>query len=222
VRASENVVDDEETIVEFLTMGLENAGFEVTAAQDGRTALLEAERQPPDLVVLDWMLPGLDGLQVCRTLRARSQVPILMLTAKAEVDDRVEGLESGADDYLPKPFRFKELLARVRALLRRSNASVQRVLHVADVSLNRDTRETIRAGKLVSLTQREFDLLELLMSRPRHVFTRERILDRLWGYDFGGDTNVIDVHVSALREKLGDRDRTLIRTVRGVGFTLRP
>ena len=215
------VVDDEETIVDFLTMGLEGEGFEVVSAYEGELALKMSETRRFDLVILDRMLPGVDGIEVCRRLRSRSNVPILMLTAKGEVDDRVEGLDSGADDYLPKPFKFKEVLARVRALLRRANVDTQRMLATGDLTLNRDTREAFRGGRVVELTPREFDVLELLMSRPRQVFSRERILDTIWGYHYAGGTNVVDVYVSALRDKLGDHDKTLIRTVRGIGFSLR-
>lgn len=218
------VVDDEETIVEFVTLGLEHAGFRVRALGDGREALARFDEIGPDLVVLDWMLPGMDGLRVCRALRARGDIPILMLTARGELDDRVEGLESGADDYLPKPFKFKELLARVRALLRRGGrgADAAGPLRAGDVLLDRTTREVSRGGRPIALTPREFDLLELLMSRPRQVFTRAMIMDQLWGDPDAPDTNVIDVHVRALREKLGDDDRALLQTLRGVGFSLRP
>ena len=215
------VVDDEETYVELLALGLENAGFKVVVARDGREAIATAEATRPHLVILDWMLPGLDGLQVCRTLRARGDTPILMLSARGDVEDRVEGLDNGADDYLAKPFKFKELLARVRAQLRRSGVSVHRILRAGDLTLNRDTREVTRAARHISLSPREFELLELLVSRPRQVFTREAILNRVWGFDFGGDTNIIDAYVRLLREKLDDHDRSLIQTVRGVGFTLR-
>ena len=215
------VVDDEETIVEFLEMGLRYEGYEVHVARDGDAALQMAKRLRPDLVILDWMLPERDGLEVCRWLRAQGDVPIIMLTAREELDDRVEGLDSGADDYLPKPFKFKELLARVRALLRRRHVTVQRVVQVADVRLNRDTREVTRGDRPVELTPKEFDILELLISHPRQVFPRETIMNRVWGYDYFGDLNVIEVHISSLRDKLGDHDRQLIRTVRGVGYTLR-
>jgi DNA-binding response OmpR family regulator len=215
------VVDDEETIAEFLEMGLRYEGFDVRVAGDGAAALAVAREWRPDLVILDRMLPEMDGLEVCRWLRASSDVSVLMLTAKGEVDDRVEGLESGADDYLAKPFKFRELLARVRAVLRRRHMDVDRVLQVADLRLDRDTREVSRAGRPVDLTPREFDILELFMAHPRQVFTRDTILNRVWGYDYLGDTNVIEVYVSYLREKLGDTRRTLIQTVRGVGYTLR-
>ena len=216
------VVDDEETIVEFLTMGLSYEGWTVFAAMDGQAALEAAQRERPDLVILDIMLPGLDGLTVCRRLRDLCDVPIIMLTARGELEDRVAGLDGGADDYLVKPFRFQELLARIRAVLRRRAPAMHSVVAVADVRLNRDTREVERAGNQVELTQREFDLLELLLDHPRQVLSRETILNRLWGYDFVGDTNVIDVHLAALRRKLGDGDHALIRTVRGIGYSVRP
>ena len=216
------VVDDEETIVEFLHMGLTYEGWEVTVATDGPEALAAAGRCRPDLVILDVMLPGLDGFGVCRRLRDDGDVPIIMLTARGELEDRVAGLDGGADDYLVKPFRFQELLARIRAVLRRRQPDAQQRLVAADVRLDRNTREVERGGRPVDLTAREFDLLELFLGHPRQVLSRETILNRLWGYDFMGDTNVVDVHVSALRRKLGDADHTLIRTVRGIGYTLRP
>ena len=215
------VIDDELTMREFLEMGLGYEGFEVRTAGDGLEGLEAAHTWGPDLVILDRMLPSLDGLEVCRRLRAGGEVGVLMLTARGDVDDRVEGLEAGADDYLPKPFTFKELLARVRAVLRRRGVALGRVLVYADLSLDRETREVTRADRTVELTPREFELLELFLGHPRQVFSRETILNRIWGYDFEGDGNVIEAHVSALREKLGDRDRTLIRAVRGVGYTLR-
>ena len=215
------VVDDEETILEFLGMGLGYEGFTVETASDGPSALAAADRFRPDLVLLDWMLPGLDGVEVCRRLRARGDVAIIMLTAKGETDERITGLDAGADDYVPKPFRFQELLARIRAVLRRRDIVLHRVLKAADVTLDRGTREVTRAGQPVDLTPREFDLLELLLAHPGQVFPRETILNRLWGYTFVGDSNVIDVHIGALREKMGDRPPKLIQAVRGVGYVLR-
>ena len=215
------VVDDEETILEFLGMGLGYEGFTVETASDGPSALAAADRFRPDLVLLDWMLPGLDGVEVCRRLRAKGDVAIIMLTAKGETDERITGLDAGADDYVPKPFRFQELLARIRAVLRRRDIVLHRVLKAADVTLDRGTREVTRAGQPVDLTPREFDLLELLLAHPGQVFPRETILNRLWGYTFVGDSNVIDVHMSTLREKLGDRPPKLLQAVRGVGYVLR-
>lgn len=215
------VVDDEETIVEFLQMGLQYEGFTVEVANDGETALEIYRKTRPDLVILDWMLPGKDGLEVCRRIRAMGDTPVIMLTAKGDVDDRVTGLDAGADDYIPKPFKFKELLARMRAVLRRRNVSFGQILTVGDIVLNRETREVTRQGNSIELTPREFDLLELFMAHPRQVFSRETIMNRIWGYDFVGDTNIIDVHISYLRTKLGDADRNLIQTVRSVGYVMR-
>ena len=215
------VVDDELTMREFLEMGLGYEGFEVRTAADGSVGLETARSWSPDLVILDRMLPGLDGLEICRRLRAAGDVGVLMLSARGEVDDRIDGFDAGADDYLPKPFTFKELLARVRAVLRRRGIALGRVIAVGDLSLDRETREVTRGERTVELTPREFELLELFIGHPRQVFSREAILNRIWGYEYDGDANVIEAHVSALREKLGDRDRTLIRSIRGVGYTLR-
>jgi len=214
------MVDDEESIVDFVTMGLQYEGFETRAAGSGREALEAFRSFKPDLIVLDWMLPDLDGVAVCRELRRVANVPILMLTARGELEDRVEGLESGADDYLTKPFKFQELLARVRALLRRAGMTTSPVLAFEDVEMDTVTRRVTRGGRPVDLTLREYELLEMLLRRPRQVFTREQILDQIWGWDFTGDANVLEVHVSALRSKLGDAERRLIRTVRGVGYAL--
>src|SRR6266545_7484472 len=215
------VVDDEEVILDLISTGLRYEGFDVALAADGRAALVQAAQFQPHLVVLDWMLPGLDGLTVCRRLRAQSDVAILMLTAKGELEERVAGLEGGADDYLVKPFKFQELLARIRAILRRHHLSLRRRLSVGDLQLDRETREAWRAGRSLDLTPREFELLELLMQHPRQVFSRETLLNRIWGFDYVADPNLIEVHISALRAKLGDSARQIIRTVRGVGYTLR-
>lgn len=214
------VVDDEESILELVTMGLRYEGFETATAESGTAALRQFREVVPHLVILDWMLPDRDGLQVCKDLRSTSDVPILMLTARGDLDDRVLGLESGADDYLPKPFKFRELLARVRALLRRAGADQGRHLTFGDLSLDPAARIATHSGRRLDLTRREFDLLELFIRRPRHVFSRAQILDHLWGWEFDGDTNVVEVHVSALRAKLEDQERRLIRTVRGVGYAL--
>jgi two-component system, OmpR family, response regulator MprA len=213
------VVDDEPNITEFLRVGLGYEGYEVTTAADGREGLRRAGDGSFALVILDVMLPGLDGFEVCKRLRTISDVPVLMLTAKDEVSDRVAGLDIGADDYLTKPFSFIELLARVRAILRRRGvAQFRAVVQAADVVLDREARLVQRAGQPVPLTTKEFDLLEFLMSHPRQVFRREVILDRVWGYDFAGDTNLVDVHIGHLRDKLEDRPPRLIQTVRGVGY----
>ena len=214
------VVDDEDAILDFVELGLKYEGFEVELARDGLEALSLVAQRRPDLILLDLNLPGLDGLDVCKRVRQASDVPIIMLTARGDVDERVEGLEAGADDYLPKPFKFKELLARVRAVLRRRTSAVERVLKFGTVELNRDTREVFQDGRPIHLTPRELDLLEVFMLHPRQVMTRDVLLDRVWGTDYLGDGNLIEVHISALREKLGDQERRLIRTVRGVGYAL--
>ena len=215
------VVDDEEVIADLISTGLRYEGFDVAVAADGLAALAQAAQFRPHLVVLDWMLPGMDGLAVCQRLRAQSDVAILMLTAKGDLDERVAGLDGGADDYLVKPFKFKELLARIRAILRRHHLSLRRQLSVGNLQLDRETREVWRARQPIDLTPREFELLEVLLMHPRQVFSRDTLLNRVWGYDCAVDPNLIEVHISALRAKLGDTDRQLIRTVRGVGYTLR-
>jgi DNA-binding response OmpR family regulator len=216
------VVDDEHLIVEMLTMGLSYEGFEVSVARTGHEALEQARTHKPDLVVLDIMLPGLDGVEVCKRLRAMSNVGILMLTARAEVDDRIQGLESGADDYLVKPFAFRELMARARAVLRRRGINLQQTVRVGDLVMDRQTRKVSRAGRPVELTPREYEMLELFLTHPRQIFPRDVILNRVWGYDYLGETNIIDVHIRHLREKLGDDERNLIRSVRGIGYGLEP
>jgi two-component system response regulator MprA len=185
--------------------------------------LAAARDRLPDLVLLDLMLPGMDGLTVCARLRAASDVPILILTAKDAVPDRVKGLDAGADDYVVKPFSFDELVARIRALLRRRQpASEQDVLRFADLSVNPVTREVFRGTRRVELTAREFDLLLLFMQHPRQVLTRDTLYDRIWGYDFGGESNIIEVYIRYLRSKLEEgSEPRLIQTVRGVGYALR-
>ncbi len=215
-------VDDEPNIVEFLRVGLGYEGYQVEVAMEGRAALELARQVKFDLVILDVMLPGLDGFEICKRIRAQSDVPILMLTARDEIADRVTGLDLGADDYLVKPFSFAELLARVRAILRRRGVHVlQTVLRASDLVLDREAHTVERAGNPVALTAKEFELLEFFMSHPRQVFRREAILDRVWGYDFAGETNLVDVHIGHLRDKLGDRPPRLLRTVHGVGYVWR-
>ena len=216
------VIEDEQKIADLLRRGFTYEGFRVEVCHDGETGLKAARDNPPDLVVLDWMLPGLDGLEVCRRLRAGGALPILMLTAKDAVSDRVKGLDSGADDYVTKPFAFEELLARVRALLRRVRATDETVFRFADLTLNVNTREVLRGERKLDLTTKEFDLLHFFMRHPRQVLTREMIYDRVWGYDFGGESNILEVYVRYLRSKLetGGGAR-LIQTVRGVGYALR-
>ena len=217
------VIEDEARIAQFVERGLIYEGYRVNVARDGQAGLAIARDNPPDLVILDWMLPGLDGLEVCRRLRAASEVPILMLTAKDAVTDRVSGLDSGADDYLVKPFSFDELLARIRALLRRSTSTSRpEVLRFADLLLDTGTHRAMRDNRAIDLTAKEYELLELFMRNPRQVLTREVIFDRVWGYDFGGESNIIEVYVRYLRQKTEQESESrLIHTVRGVGYVLR-
>jgi two-component system response regulator MprA len=215
------VVDDEPHIVDFISLGLRREGYAVRGASDGHQALAVAEAWQPHLVILDLMLPGIDGLQVCRTLHTRSSAPILLLTARDEVEDRVQGLDSGADDYLCKPFSFAELAARSRALLRRRGVLAGTQLDWADLRLDTATREVWRGTTPISLTAREYDLLLLFMRHPRQVLTKDLILEHIWGYDFEGDDNVVEVYVRYLRTKLGDYPPQLVQTVRGVGYALR-
>jgi two-component system response regulator MprA len=217
------VIEDEANIAQFLERGLIYEGYRVDVAYDGSSGMSMARDNPPDLVILDWMLPGLDGLEVCRRLRAASEVPILMLTAKDAVTDRVSGLDAGADDYLVKPFSFDELLARIRALLRRSTSTSRpEVLRFADLLLDTGTHRAMRDNRAIDLTAKEYELLELFMRNPRQVLTREVIFDRVWGYDFGGESNIIEVYVRYLRQKTEQESESrLIHTVRGVGYVLR-
>jgi two-component system response regulator MprA len=216
------VVDDEERIRQFLQRGLTFEGYRVETAGDGQEALDKARDDPPDLVLLDLMLPGMDGIEVCRRMRMVNEVPILMLTAKEAIEDRVAGLDAGADDYLVKPFSFDELLARVRALLRRAQPAQPQVYRFADLELDTGTRRGRRGEHVFDLTAKEYELLELFMRHPRQVLTREVIFDRVWNYDFGGESNIIEVYVRYLRQKTeADGQPRLIHTVRGVGYVLR-
>jgi two-component system response regulator MprA len=216
------VIEDESKIADFLRRGLTYEGFQVDVRFDGEAGLKAARDNPPDLVILDVMLPGIDGIEVCRRLRAGGAVPVLMLTAKDTVADKVKGLDSGADDYMVKPFSFDELIARVRALLRRTRPSEEMVVHFADLTLNVTTREVTRGDRKIELTTKEFDLLHFFMRHPRQVLPRELIYDRIWGYDFGGESNILEVYIRYLRSKLeANNEPRLIQTVRGVGYALR-
>ncbi len=217
------VIEDDEGILKLLRRGLAYEGYTVDVATDGQTGLISARDTPPDLVILDLMLPGIDGLEVCRRLRAGGDVPILMLTAKDGVSDRVLGLDMGADDYMTKPFVLDEVLARIRALLRRSQpTSRPKVMRFADLSLDTGTRQAMRGDQVISLTAKEYELLELFMRHPRQVLTRDVIFDRVWAYDFGGASNIIEVYIRYLRQKLeANGEERLLHTVRGVGYVLR-
>lgn len=216
------IIEDDDAILKFLRRGLTYEGYQVETATEGINGLTLAREIHPDIILLDWMLPGIDGLEVCRRLRTYGSTPILMLTAKDTIHDRVMGLDAGADDYLVKPFELDELLARIRALLRRSQPERIQVLNFGDLELDTGTRQATRKGRTVSLTAKEYDLLELFLRHPRQVLTRELIFDRVWGYDFGGESNVLDVYIRYLRQKLEVNDEArLIHTVRGVGYVLR-
>jgi two-component system, OmpR family, response regulator MprA len=218
------VVDDERAVRESLRRALELEGYEIELAADGNEALYRLESSDePDAMILDVLMPGMDGLEVCRRLRATgSKLPVLMLTARTEVEDRVAGLDAGADDYVTKPFALDELLARVRALLRRTSEGSGEIARFADLELDPGTREVRRGDRPMELTRTEFSLLELFMRNPRQVLTRSVIFERVWGYDFGFASNSLDVYIGYLRRKTeaGGESR-LIQTVRGVGYALR-
>lgn len=224
------IVDDEATIVEVVALYLQREGFRAIVAADGNTALALVAQQPPDLIVLDLMLPGLNGLEVARRLRASSAIPIIMLTARSEEADRVVGLELGADDYVTKPFSARELVARVKAVLRRTQpapaaeplAAAQQVLAIGWLRLDASARSVTLDGQPIALTVREFDLLHFLMRHPGQVFTREQLLDNVWGYTFASDMGTVTVHIRRLREKI-ERDPAnpvLLQTIWGVGYKL--
>jgi two-component system, OmpR family, response regulator RegX3 len=218
------IVEDEESYVEALRIGLEREGYRVAIATDGVAALEEFDRVHPDLVLLDLMLPRLSGIEVCRQLRGRSQVPIIMVTAKAAEIDTVVGLEVGADDYVTKPYRVRELVARIRAVLRRANADAldegNEVAVVGDVRIDRERHEVTVRGHVVDLPLREFEVLDLLMTNAGRVVTRDTLIDRVWGSDYVGDTKTLDVHIRRLRSRIEDNPSTPNRivTIRGLGY----
>lgn len=216
------VIEDERDIADFIRRGLVLKGYEVDVAFDGEQGLAVARERMPDLVVLDLMLPGIDGIEACRRLRAVGDVPIIILTARDSVADKVEGLEAGADDYVTKPFAFDELMARVRAALRR-RAPAGAVISVGDLTIRPESREVERGGRAIELTAREFDLLEFLARNEGKVMDKQTIFEKVWGYDFEIESDAIKVYVRYLRKKLnaaGEPD--LIRAVRGVGYMLKP
>jgi len=215
------VVDDEPSITDFIAIGLRHEGFEVRTAPDGRAALRAVDEFKPHLVVLDLMMPRMDGWELCRALAGDRHRGILILSARDEVSDRVQGLELGADDYLVKPFEFSELLARVRAVLRRRQPDLARVLTAGDLRIDTATREVQLGATALDLSNREFDLLHFLAANVDEVLPRQRILDEVWGYNFFGDENNVEVYIRYLRQKLGDDGHRRIQTVRGVGYRLR-
>lgn len=218
------LIEDDANLARFLELELKSEGYEVKVVNDGFAGLIAAREDDPDLILLDWMLPGMTGIELCRRLRSTgAELPVIMLTAKDEIQDRVQGLDAGADDYVVKPFSIEELLARVRAHLRRNHTDEKEVLRFEDLKLNRTTREIFRGDRLIELTVKEYDLLEYLLSHPRQVLTRDQILERVWGYDESmGDSNVIEVYVRYLRLKLeAEGESRLIHTVRGVGYVLK-
>ena len=216
------IIEDDDLILKMLRRSLVYEGYQVDTAVDGEGGLNLLRDNKPALVILDWMLPGMDGLEVCRRIRELGNQPVLMLTAKDTLEDRVQGLDAGADDYLVKPFELDELLARIRALLRRTQVERAPVLTFGDLSLDTSTRQATRKNRVIMLTAKEYDLLEMFMRHPRQVLTREIIFDRVWGYDFGGESNVLDVYIRYLRQKLeGDGEVRLIHTVRSVGYVMR-
>lgn len=216
------IIEDDDLILKMLRRSLVYEGYQVDTAMDGEGGLNLLRDNKPALVILDWMLPGMDGLEVCRRIRELGNQPVLMLTAKDTLENRVQGLDAGADDYQVKPFELDELLARIRALLRRTQVERAPILTFGDLSLDTSTRQATRRNRVIMLTAKEYDLLEMFMRHPRQVLTREIIFDRVWGYDFGGESNVLDVYIRYLRQKLeGDGEARLIHTVRSVGYVMR-
>jgi two-component system OmpR family response regulator len=221
------VVDDESTLTDLLAMALRYEGWEVKTAPDGRQALAAAREFKPDAIVLDIMLPDIDGLQVLQRVRADgTDTPVLFLTAKDSLDDRIMGLTAGGDDYVTKPFSLEELVARLRGLIRRSIVAVtddsDPVITVGDLSLDEDSHEVFRAGEQIELTATEFELLRYLMRNPRRVLSKAQILDRVWSYDFGGKSSVVEIYISYLRRKIDAGRSPMIHTVRGAGYMLKP
>ena len=217
------LVEDEAKLAQFIELELKYEGYNVTVVNDGLSGLSNARESDPDLILLDWMLPGMSGVDICKRLRQTgNNVPIILLTAKDDIGDRVAGLDAGADDYIVKPFNLEELLARVRANLRINQQDDPDLLEFLDLTLNSNTRQVFRGDRLIELTAKEFDLLEYLMSHPKQVLTRDQILERVWGYDIMGDSNIIEVYVRYLRLKLeAEKEKRIIQTVRGVGYVLR-
>jgi two-component system OmpR family response regulator len=215
------IVDDEPSITDFIALGLRHEGFEVRTAADGRVALRIVDEFKPHLVVLDLMMPRMDGYELCRALAGDRDRGLLILSAKDETGDRITGLELGADDYLVKPFEFGELLARIRAVLRRRHPDLSRLIRAGDLTIDTATREVTCAGRLIEFSVREYDLLVFLATNADQVLPRQRLLDEVWGYNFFGDENNVEVYIRYLRQKLDDAGHERIQTVRGVGYRLR-
>ncbi|WP_334073845.1 MULTISPECIES: response regulator transcription factor [Paenibacillus] len=226
MRSSILVIDDDEKITSMLRRGLAFEGYDVHTARNGAEGLSMVMSADPDLIILDVMMPQIDGFEVCRRLReGGSSVPVLMLTAKDEVENRVKGLDTGADDYLVKPFALEELLARVRALLRRREPTGDTAEHrlvFEDIVMDMDSREVLRSGQRLELTAKEFDLLHLFMQNPKRLLTRDMIMDKIWGYDYSGESNVLEVYIAMLRQKTEEHGgKRIIQTIRGAGYILR-
>lgn len=219
------IVDDDNNIAELISLYLTKECYETMIVNDGESAVAAVDTFAPNLILLDLMLPGIDGYQVCREVRTKSQIPIIMLSAKGEIFDKVLGLEMGADDYMEKPFDTKELVARVKAVLRRYKPAVtapvpegEQKVEYSDLSINRTNYSVIYMGEPVDMPPKELELLYFLASSPNHVFTREQLLDQIWGYEYIGDTRTVDVHIKRLREKLGDHEAWQIATIWGIGY----
>lgn len=223
------VVDDEEHIIELIRFNLETNGYFVIAANDGNEALKKVKEEKPDLVILDLMLPSIDGIEICKILRKNKEtekLPIIMLTAKSEEIDMILGLEIGADDYITKPFSVRELLARIKAVLRRTQQRQERrenVIKIGDITIDVEKHEVTKKGKKIDLTLKEFELLRILSEKRGNVLTRNYLLDEIWGYDYFGDTRTVDVHIRHLRRKIEDDDKNLqyIQTIRGIGYKMK-
>ncbi|MBO7387701.1 MAG: response regulator transcription factor [Lachnospiraceae bacterium] len=219
------IVDDDNNIAELISLYLTKECYETMIVNDGESAVAAVDTFAPNLILLDLMLPGIDGYQVCREVRTKSQIPIIMLSAKGEIFDKVLGLEMGADDYMEKPFDTKELVARVKAVLRRYKPAVtapvpegEQKVEYPDLAINRTNYSVIYMGEPVDMPPKELELLYFLASSPNHVFTREQLLDQIWGYEYIGDTRTVDVHIKRLREKLGDHEAWQIATIWGIGY----
>lgn len=217
------IIEDEKQMAMFIEMELNHEGYSVDVEHDGREGLKRIEENEYDLILLDIMLPGLNGMEVCRRVRQFSDVPIIMLSARGEITDRVMGLDIGADDYLTKPFAIEELLARIRVVRRKNTVKTKfHELKVSNIVMNNTTHQVTRGGKIIELTKKEYDLLEVLLSNKNIVLTREQLIEKVWGYDYVGDTNVVDVFIRYLRSKIDDEfENKLITTVRGVGYVIK-